>query len=205
MSRRGITKRRELPKDPTFNSETVGCFVKSIMRDGKLGLAYKIVYRTLSLVKEHFIKEARTSEEVLKQAANKYSPLLGWKESATIPEDKIGVLVFLHSLENIRPQVEVRSSRVGGDTRQVPRALTPARARALGFRLLKKAALTRKTSVRFHPGDLGMAKLLYLEIIDAYEGKGGAVKMCSDIHRMARANQAYVYVRPAASSDTVSA
>jgi small subunit ribosomal protein S7 len=203
MPRRRVPKRRVITKDPRFDSELISVFVNAIMRSGKKGLAYKIVYGALNLVKEHFVTANRLSDDSFRNASSRYRKALHLEENDMIPDAKIALVIFARSIENVQPQVEVRSNRVGGDTRQVPRPVTQARGRALAFRFLKKAALLRKANASFEAGDKGMAKLLALEVIDAYDGKGGAVKMCTDVHRMAKANQAYVYMRPSATSESI--
>jgi small subunit ribosomal protein S7 len=202
MPRRRVPKRRKILKDPIFGSEVVGAFINQVMRNGKKSLACKIIYGALDFVKEHFIREGRVSEEIFQRTLDEKRQLLGLSEKESYPEQKIGLVVLYRSLDNTRPHVEVRSNRVGGDTRQVPRVVTPQRGQRLARHFMRKAAMARRKSTNFKPGDKGMVKLLALEWIDAYDGKGGAVKMCIDMHRMAKANQAYVYTRPAASQET---
>jgi small subunit ribosomal protein S7 len=204
MPRRRVPKKRQTPKDPIFHSEIVGSFINDVMRGGKKSIAYKIVYGAVDLVREHFIKENRVSEEFFQKIVDEKRQLLGLSEKEPLPDNKIGLVVLYRSIDNARPHVEVRSSRVGGDTRQVPRALTSQRGQRLARNFIRKAALARRGSTAFKPGDKGMIKLLALELIDAYDGKGAAVKMCTDMHRMAKANQAYVYTRPSATQEALS-
>jgi len=198
ISKRRLLKRRQVLKESIFESEILGAFINRLMRNGKKNIAFKIVYGALDFVKGHFIRANRVSEEIFQKAVEENRQLLGLSEKESLPEEKIGLVVFYRSLSNTRPYVEVRSNRVGGDTRQVPRALTPEKGLRLGGNFIKKAALMRRKTTTFKPGDKGMAKLLALELIDAYDNRGAAVKMCTDMHRMAKANQAYVYTRPSA-------
>ena len=95
--------------------------------------------------------------------------------------------VFNAAMENIMPQVEVKSRRVGGSNYQVPVEVTPARRQALGLKWLVKYSRER--------GGKGMADNLANEIIDASNGTGAAVKKREDTHRMAEANKAFAHYR----------
>ncbi len=95
--------------------------------------------------------------------------------------------VFNQALENITPQLEVKSRRVGGSNYQVPIEVSPRRAQALALRWLTKYSRER--------GGKGMAENLANEIIDASNGTGAAVKKREDTHRMAEANKAFAHYR----------
>ena len=95
--------------------------------------------------------------------------------------------VLEQALENVRPLVEVKSRRVGGATYQVPVEVRPERRSALAMRWLVDAARKR--------GEKSMDLRLAGELLDAYEGKGTAVKKREDTHRMAEANKAFAHYR----------
>ena len=95
--------------------------------------------------------------------------------------------VFTEAMENIKPQLEVKSRRVGGSNYQVPNEVSPARSQTLALRWLTKASRDR--------GGKGMADNLANEIIDASNGTGAAVKKREDTHRMAEANKAFAHYR----------
>jgi len=95
--------------------------------------------------------------------------------------------VFEKAMANIKPELEVKSRRVGGSNYQVPVEVTPARSQALGIRWLIKYARER--------GGKGMADNLANEIIDASNGTGASVKKRDDTHRMAEANKAFAHYR----------
>lgn len=95
--------------------------------------------------------------------------------------------VFETALDNIRPQVEVKSRRVGGSTYQVPVEVRPVRRNALAMRWLVEAARKR--------GEKSMAQRLANEMLDAADSKGSAVKKREDVHRMADANKAFAHYR----------
>ncbi len=91
------------------------------------------------------------------------------------------------ALENVKPQIEVRSRRVGGATYQVPVEVRPERAQALAIRWLITAARNRSETT--------MAARLSAELLDASNNRGNAVKKREDTHRMADANRAFSHYR----------
>lgn len=95
--------------------------------------------------------------------------------------------VFEEAIENIRPQLEVKSRRVGGATYQVPMELSAQRSRSLAMRWLILYANSRK--------GVPMSKALANEIVDAYNNTGAAVKKRDDTHKMAQANRAFAHYR----------
>lgn len=98
------------------------------------------------------------------------------------------VEVFKQALGNIMPLCEVRSRRVGGATYQIPVECIPRRKEFLGLKWLVEAASVRN-DVR------GMENKLAREILDAYEGKGGAVRKKEEVHKIAEANRAFAHYR----------
>ncbi len=95
--------------------------------------------------------------------------------------------IFHEALDNIKPQVEVRSRRVGGATYQVPVDVRPERAQALAIRWLVSAARGRSETT--------MAARLSGELMDAANNRGNAVKKREDTHKMADANRAFAHYR----------
>ena len=95
--------------------------------------------------------------------------------------------VFNTAINNVKPNLECRSRRVGGATYQVPIEVRPSRRQALAMRWLVEAA--RKRSEK------SMDQRLAGELSDAAEGKGSAVKKREDVHRMAEANKAFSHFR----------
>eukprot|EP01036_Dinobryon_divergens_P036846 gene36846-48053_t len=92
------------------------------------------------------------------------------------------VEIFSVAINNVKPMVEVKSRRVGGANYQVPVEVRPVRRLALSMRWIKEAA--RKRSEK------SMALRLANELIEATEGRGGAMKKRDEVHRMAEANKA---------------
>ena len=95
--------------------------------------------------------------------------------------------IFEKAMENIKPQLEVKSRRVGGSNYQVPIEVKADRSQALAFRWLTQYARLRHGK--------GMAENLANEIIDASNGVGAAVKKREDTHKMAEANKAFAHYR----------
>ena len=95
--------------------------------------------------------------------------------------------VFEKAMENIKPQLEVKSRRVGGANYQVPMEVRADRRQTLGLRWLVQYARLR--------GGHSMAENLANEIIDASNGVGASVKKREDTHRMAEANKAFAHYR----------
>ena len=97
------------------------------------------------------------------------------------------VRVFHDALGNVRPEIEVRSRRVGGATYQVPVEVRSDRSQALAIRWLITASRARS--------ELTMTDRLANELLDASNNRGAAVKKREDTHRMAEANKAFSHYR----------
>ena len=97
------------------------------------------------------------------------------------------VQVFHDALNNVRPQIEVRSRRVGGATYQVPMEVSSFRRQSLAIRWILSS--TRKRDGK------SMIDKLAGELIDASEGRGGSIKKREDTHKMADANRAFAHYR----------
>ena len=95
--------------------------------------------------------------------------------------------VFLKALDNVKPQIEVKSRRVGGATYQVPVEIRESRREALGMRWIINAARARSGR--------GMDDRLAAELLDAYNNTGTAFKKKEDTHKMAEANKAFAHYR----------
>jgi len=104
--------------------------------------------------------------------------------------EKVGedpIKAFERVVENAKPQMEVKSRRVGGATYQVPMEVRPVRQEALALRWLVTYSRSR--------GEKGMSARLASEFVDAFNGRGGAIKKKDDTHRMAEANKAFAHYR----------
>lgn len=101
--------------------------------------------------------------------------------------EKDALEVFVTAINNVKPMVEVKSRRVGGANYQVPVEVRPVRRLALSMRWIKEAARKR--------GEKSMAQRLANELMEATEGRGGAMKRRDEVHRMAEANKAFSHFR----------
>ena len=144
--------------DPVFNDQKVSKFVNHLMFDGKKNTSYEIFYEALNTVQEKMAKEEKSALEIWKQA-----------------------------LDNITPQVEGKSRRIGGATFQVPTEIRADRKESISMKNMILFARKR--------GGKGMAEKLAAEIMDAYNNQGGAFKRKEDMHRMAEANRAFAHFR----------
>ena len=101
--------------------------------------------------------------------------------------DKAPLDIWRKALENVTPQIEVKSRRIGGANFQVPTELRPER----------KISLSMKNMINFARKRSGhsMAEKLCAEIVAAYNNEGGAYKRKEDMHKMAEANKAFAHFR----------
>lgn len=111
----------------------------------------------------------------------------------SLAEEKVGkggLLVFETAVENVTPPIEVRSRRIGGATYQVPVEVRQDRAVSLALRWIVKA-----TSAARKKSGKTTIDCLQSEILDAYNKRGGAFKMCEEKYKMAEANKAFSHLR----------
>jgi small subunit ribosomal protein S7 len=194
MARRKAAPKREILPDPLFKSKLLAKFINSVMCDGKKSVAESAVYGAL----DHVVKQLKSS--------NKLAAIVGHEDeeggeggkgsaslklSGDIRADdasrNAAINAFKTALDNITPQVEVKSRRVGGSTYQVPCEIRATRRSTLAMRWLVEYANKRNEKT--------MVIRLANEIMDALENRGGAVKKREDVHRMAKANQAFAHYR----------
>ena len=97
------------------------------------------------------------------------------------------IKIFDEAINNIRPNLEVRSRRVGGATYQVPQEVKSKRSQTLALRWLLDASRKRKNKT--------MADKLFNELMDASQKKGSAIKKREDTHKMAESNKAFAHFR----------
>ena len=156
--RKAKPKKRIVLPDPVFGEVMVTKFVNHLMYDGKKSTAFTIFYEALENVKNKMPNEDKSALEI-------------WKKA----------------LENITPQVEVKSRRIGGATFQVPTEIRPER----------KESISMKNMILFSRkrGGKTMADKLAAEIVDAFNMQGAAFKRKEDMHRMAEANRAFAHFR----------
>ena len=111
-------------------------------------------------------------------------------EALEIVKEKSGaepIAALKRAMDNVRPQLEVKSRRVGGATYQVPIEVRPRRATTLAIRWLVGYSRQRREKT--------MAQRLANEILDASNGIGSSVKRREDVHKMADSNKAFAHYR----------
>jgi small subunit ribosomal protein S7 len=159
MSRRHSAEKREILPDPKFGDMVVSKFINNVMLAGKKSVSERIVYDALEIVR---VKQKLANDN--------------------------DVLKYFHeALDNVKPQLEVKSKRVGGATYQVPMEVSALRQMALAMRWIRDFARKR--------GKGEMKDKLAAEIMDAHDNKGGAKKKQDDTHKMADANKAFAHFR----------
>lgn len=187
MPRRKAAIKREVLPDPLYGSVELAKFINVVMRAGKKSIAEKIVYSALDMLTDRLKKERDKGEEDAKGGKGGRSGgagAAGKGKSHSLDE----VMENLHrALGNVAPTVEVKSRRVGGATYQVPIEVASDRGIALAMRWVVDAAKTRSEKT--------MALRLAAELHEAYLGRGASIKTRDDVHRMAKANQAFAHYR----------
>lgn len=151
----------QLRPDPVHEDKTLSKFINCVMSDGKKTRAQHCVYGALEIIQKRLDKD---KPEGLPSSA---------------------IEVFHLALRNVRPNVEVRSKRVGGANYQVPMQVNDRRQQSLCFRWIIGAA--RSESGR------PMAQRLAKELYDAARGEGKAMQTREQTHRMAEANKAFAH------------
>ena len=166
MSRRAKKIEKRVVLDPKYNSELVAHMIRVIMKDGKKTVAEKIVYGAIDKIAEKmkedpakFVKDDKTFESPLE--------------------------VVAASIDNMKPQVEVKTRRVGGTTYPVPVPIAANRQLSLALRWTTLYASARH--------GMGMPAAVAAEIIDAFQGQGNVIKKREDVHKMAQANKAFAH------------
>ncbi len=146
---------KQLKPDPKHQDLVLARFINCIMLDGKKSVALRVVYDAF--------------DEIEKKTEGNPS----------------AIEVFHKAIDNVRPNVEVRSKRVGGANYQVPMSVKPSRKQSLAFRWIIQSC--RKEKGR--PMHIKLAK----ELLDASNGEGKAMTIRDQTHRMADANKAFAH------------
>jgi small subunit ribosomal protein S7 len=163
--------------DPVYRSVLVTQVVNKVLQRGKKSIAEKIVYDALAIVAEKTASENKTGDKPGEKSGERAGEKTGGDALA----------VLKRAIDNIKPQLEVKSRRVGGATYQVPVEVRPRRATTLAIRWLVGFARDRRERT--------MAERLAAELLDANNGIGSAVKRKDDMHKMAESNKAFAHYR----------
>jgi small subunit ribosomal protein S7 len=156
--RKSKPKKRITLPDPKYKDTFVTQFVNNMMMAGKKSVAYDIFYGAMDIIDAKMKNEEKSTLDIFKEA-----------------------------LDNVTPQVEVKSRRVGGATFQVP----------MEVRQERKVSISMKNLIlyaRRRPGK-SMSEKLAAEVIAAYNHEGGAFKRKEETHRMAESNKAFAHFR----------
>ncbi|QQE11612.1 30S ribosomal protein S7 [Planctomycetota bacterium] len=151
-----ITKsEQQLKPDPKFKDKVLSRFINCVMLDGKRSVAQRVIYDALDIIEDRMKGKPAAIE------------------------------VFHKAIDNVKPNVEVRSKRVGGTNYQVPMQVNKKRQQSLAFRWLIKAC----RADRGKPMSVRLAN----ELMNAYKGEGKAMNTRDQTHRMAEANKAFAH------------
>lgn len=167
MARRRSAEKREVLPDPRYGNVQLSKFVNVVMTRGKKSVAEKIVYGAIEIV----TKKATANDDL----------------NAELAQASKGLAVLISVINKVKPNIEVRSRRVGGATYQVPVEVRTDRGYALAMRWLRDAARKR--------GEPTMEERLAAEILEASNDRGTAIKKRDDTHKMAEANRAFAHYR----------
>ena len=151
----------QLRPDPRFKNKTLAKFINCVMHDGEKAVAQRNVYNALDII------QARVEKEKIE----------GFPPTA--------IEVFQKAIDNVKPNVEVRSKRVGGANYQVPMQVSDRRQLSLAFRWILEAARGEKGKP--------IADRLAKELFDAAKNEGKAVTTRETTHKMADANKAFAH------------
>jgi small subunit ribosomal protein S7 len=151
----------QLKPDPRYSDRVLAKFINCVMHDGKKSVAQRVVYDALDQMAARLEKE----------------------KTEAMPASAIEL--FNKAIENTKPNVEVRSKRVGGANYQVPMQVSARRRQALSFRWILEAARGEKGKP--------IADRLAKELWDAAKGEGKAMTKREETHRMAEANKAFAH------------
>lgn len=166
MSRRARKIVKRVTLDPKYNSELVAHMIRVIMQDGKKSVAERIVYGAIDRI-----------AEAIKADPDKFK-----KDDKVFTEP---LEVVSAAIDNMKPQVEVKTRRVGGTTYPVPVPIAENRQLSLALRWTTQFAGARH--------GLGMPAAVAQEIVDAFLGQGSVIKKRDDVHKMAQANKAFAH------------
>ena len=167
--------------DSLYHSVVLAKFINHVMLSGKKSVSETIVYGALEIAFDKYKKQKS------KESGDSDSSGGEGGSSGTTVGQLTPVSVFEAALDNVRPSVEVKSRRVGGATYQVPIEVKQSRRDTLAMRWIIDAARGRS--------EKGMQARLAAELFDVLNSRGSAVKKREDVHKMAKANQAFAHFR----------
>jgi small subunit ribosomal protein S7 len=165
MAKKLTASGQQLKPDPKYNSKLVSKFINTLMWKGKKSVAQKIFYDAMDIIH--------------------HSPLVTGGSGEAAANQKSELEVFETAVNNVKPLLEVRSRRIGGASYQIPMQVRPNRQQSLAFRWIIQATRSKKGSA--------FCERLAAELMDAYNGHGGAMTTRENVHKMAEANKAFAH------------
>jgi len=168
MAKKWTASSQQLKPDPLYNSKLVSKFVNCLMTKGKKSVAQRVFYDSMDIIRRSPLVagDSGTTDDKQQTASNELE-------------------IFETAVNNVKPLLEVRSKRVGGASYQVPMQVNYKRQQSLAFRWILASARAKKGKP--------MCQRLASELIDAYNGHGGAMTTRENVHRMAEANKAFAH------------
>ncbi|MFQ6035225.1 MAG: 30S ribosomal protein S7 [Sedimentisphaerales bacterium] len=176
MAKKWTASSQQLKADPKYNSKLVAKFINCMIQDGKKSIAQRIFYDAMDIIKSQIANGKLKIEDKGQKTEGK---------SSVVRPPSSELEVFETAVNNVKPLLEVRSRRIGGASYQVPMQVGPKRQQSLAFRWIIQSARSKKGKP--------MCSVLADELIDAYNGHGGAMTTRENIHRMAEANKAFAH------------
>lgn len=178
MPRNGNIRPRVISEEYCYSSRDVAKFINLLMVKGKKRTAERITYSAIETL-EKYIKEKEFHLD-----SDSFASLFPLAENQ---KTSLGCVGFFQALANVAPFFEVRARRVGGATYSIPVELSLEARRSMAMRTLIRSARKRVSEE--------MQTRLARELFDALNGRGEAFKKKEEIHKVARANQAFLYFR----------
>ncbi|MGX7591341.1 30S ribosomal protein S7 [Candidatus Karelsulcia muelleri] len=167
------TKKIIYEPDQKFKEPLVTIFVNHLMKHGKKKLAYRIFY--------NFIDELENIYNKKKNNNNKK------KNNNNKKKNKKGITIWKKALENVTPQVDIKSRRIGGTKINVPILLPKHLQLTKAIKLLIKSSKERK--------EKAMSNKLAVETLAAYYKEGRAIKKKDNMHKLAESNKAFSHIK----------
>jgi small subunit ribosomal protein S7 len=165
MAKKLTASGQQLKPDSVYKSKLVSKFINTLMWDGKKSVAQKVFYDAMDVIR--------------------HSPLVAGGSGEGAGNQKSELEVFETAVNNVKPLLEVRSRRIGGASYQIPMQVRPSRQQSLAFRWIIQSARSKKGSA--------FSQRLAAELMDAYNGHGGAMATRENVHKMAEANKAFAH------------
>jgi small subunit ribosomal protein S7 len=175
MAKKLTASGQQLKPDSIYKSKLVSKFINTLMWDGKKSVAQKVFYDAMDIIHRSPLVAGGSGPP--RQAEGETGEGAG--------DQKSELEVFETAVNNVKPLLEVRSRRIGGASYQIPMQVRPNRQQSLAFRWIIQSVRSKKGSA--------FSQRLAAELMDAYNGHGGAMTTRENVHKMAEANKAFAH------------